>query len=469
MNEASWKRLIDKIRENNVVPIIGPRLLVEPDGTSFQARVAERVLEACGEPLGDRPLLSFREVNDAVSRLRGRSDIGLQDLYDVVNDAIRESTADPRFAIPEPIRQLAEIDGFRLFVTLTPDDLLARGLRQHHEVNEIVHAPNLPSSEMKDLPLDWQARSDVVHLLYLFGKSRSAPMFAIHDEDVLEYAHNVIAHGSQVPANFLRELQQRNLLLIGSDFPDWLSRFFLRATNLKRLAEKDMRAWLIEPLQPEESLTFFLRCFSKETEIISQDTPAQFVAELHKRWMAQAETEAAAPETDSGEPVPRGAMFFISYSRRTDLPRARALYDALLALGVDKREIWFDRQSIEPGDRFRKRILEGILGCRYFLPLLSTEANERDEGFVFREWRAASDRQMAMNREFLIPVVVDAEYAPERYSFAMEEDWRDLDFGHAPGGLPDEKLRKKLIALVREARKDVDIRERHVAAAAYVT
>jgi len=31
MNETSWKRLIAKIRESNVVPIIAPRLLVGVD------------------------------------------------------------------------------------------------------------------------------------------------------------------------------------------------------------------------------------------------------------------------------------------------------------------------------------------------------------------------------------------------------------------------------------------------------
>ena len=41
------------------------------------------------------------------------------------------------YAIPEPIRQLAEIADFRLFVTLTPDDLLARSLRKRCAVNEI--------------------------------------------------------------------------------------------------------------------------------------------------------------------------------------------------------------------------------------------------------------------------------------------------------------------------------------------
>jgi hypothetical protein len=53
------------------------------------------------------------------------------------------------------------------------------------------------------------------------------PFFAIHDEDVLEYAHNLLSCGSNMPLSFLDELGQRNLLLIGCNFPDWLSRFFV--------------------------------------------------------------------------------------------------------------------------------------------------------------------------------------------------------------------------------------------------
>ena len=78
-----------------------------------------------------------------------------------------------------------------------------------------------------------------------------------------------------------------NLLLIGCNFPDWLSRFFLRATNQRRLSEKDKRAWLIDPLDAQSSLTCFLRSYSKEIEILSSARPAEFVAELHQRWMAQ--------------------------------------------------------------------------------------------------------------------------------------------------------------------------------------
>jgi hypothetical protein len=56
-----------------------------------------------------------------------------------------------------------------------------------------------------------------VHLLYLFGKSRANPLYAIHDEDMLEYAHNVIV-GSNTPKAFLGALQDRSLLLVGCNF-----------------------------------------------------------------------------------------------------------------------------------------------------------------------------------------------------------------------------------------------------------
>ena len=452
MTEAAWKRLIDKIRESNVVPIIGPRLLVGADGkTSLQEQVATRLLQACGMKGSDVPLPPFRELNEAVSRLKGTVD--QQDLYDQVHDVIRSVTTRTDFVVPAPIRQLAQIADFRLLVTLTPDDLLSRSLRQRCAVNEIVHSPNLPTSEGRDLPRDWQARPGEAHLLYLFGKSRSAPMFAIHDEDVLEYAHNVIARGSQVPSAFLGELQQRNLLLVGCNFPDWLSRFFLRATNQKRLSENSKRAWLIEQLLPEESLTCFLSSYSKDTEILSETSPVEFVAELHRRWSAEhggRDREAERATNDAG---PRGTMFFISYSRKSDLPRAETLYQALLRQGVTQGEVWFDRHTIEPGQDFGHRILDGVRNCRYFLPLLSHAANDREEAFVFREWKEANLREGGVNREFIIPIIVDSDYEPDRYTARPVREWTRIDFGHAPEGLPDGRLEAKLKRMVRDARR----------------
>ena len=457
MNEQRWKRLLDKIHEGNVVPILGSRLLVSANGqTSFQTEVAQRLLSNHGMEGEGGDLSLFREVSEVVAKLK--QTVPLPDLYDEVSEAIYGVTQDAGFAVPPPIVQLAQIADFRLFVTLTPDDLLARTLKTRCAVNEVIHSPNLPTSEVKDLARDWKERQGEVNLLYTFGKASMAPTFAIHDEDVLEYAHNLIADGRKILSVFLGELQQRSLLLIGCNFPEWLSRFFLRATSQKRLSEHARRSWLIEQLRPEESFTCFLSSYSTNTEVLSDLPPAEFVAELHRRWMHEqgaAEQQPLHPANESPSPK---AMFFISYSRQTDRARAETLYQALRSLGVAEGEIWFDRNSIEPGQDFQRRIIDGINGCRYMLPLLSQSADSRQEAFVFTEWGRAEQRRERMNREFILPIIVDGDFKPDLYSFESVRIWRDekhLDFAHAPDGVPDKRLESKLRMLVRDARKDI--------------
>lgn len=452
--ESGWKRLLDRIRDGDVVPVLGPQLLVEADGrTPRQARIAQRVLQGHGIDVDPGSLTPFRELDEAHARLASSS-VSPQDIYADVHEEIRHDALDGE--APEPIRQIAEITDFRLLVTLTPDDWLRRCLRQcRAAVHEVVHSPRWPTSEFDDLPRDWPQRAGEAQLLYLFGKSRATPTFALHDEDLLEYAHNMIAGGSGVPRLFLDELRERSLLLIGCHFPDWLGRFFLRVTNKSRLSEKGKREWMVEQLQPGASLVAFLRSHSRETEVVSQLPPAAFVAELHRRWRERS-APAAAPPAGGGtqakaSAVPSAPLFFISYSRTGDLPHAEALVQALLELGVPPAEIWFDRTSIEPGQDFAQRILDGIRGCRYFVPLLSASVDEREEAFVFREWRAANERLQGMNRAFVVPVVVDPDFAPERYAAEPVRAWRHLDFGRAPLGRPDEALRLRFLKLLRRA------------------
>jgi hypothetical protein len=439
MTENDWKRLLRQIRGGYVVPVLGPQLLAGLDGAStVQRRVATRLLEQ--HRIEPPELLPFRELNTAVSAIleqeRGRSTAQdlYTDVYDLLDEAVREQDA-----VPEPIRQLADISDFKLFVTMTGDSMLADCLRRRRRVQEIVHAPKLPSSEWRDLAPAWSEQPAEANVLYLFGKARPAPLYAIHDEDVLEYAHNVISRGSNVPVNFVNALQERSLLLLGCGLSDWLGRFFLRLINKDRLSEKARREWLIEPVQAGDGLTSFVRIFSSGTEFHSGIPPAAFVAELHRRWLLERQADAAGPVQGETWIPPTGSLFFISYSRLTDMAKAEAMVRSLMDLGVAENEIWFDRRAIEPGEEFGQEILEGIRNCRYFLPLLSEAAMAREEAFVFREWRAANYRRQSMQRRFVIPVIVDEDYEPSRcIASSAVVDWNGLDFGFAPGGSPDE-------------------------------
>jgi TIR domain len=463
MNDRDWKKLLGRMREGNVVPVVGSRLLLDSDGTtSLYARVAERVLKANKQVGGDKPLPPFRELNAAVTRLKALlPPAKAQDLYADVDDALNE-IREEGLGVPMPLQQLAEITDFKLMVTLTPDDLLARALLDRKRaVNAIVHAPKLSTEEGSDIG-DWKSPGSPVQLLYLFGKAAQTPLFAIHDEDVLEYAHNIIAHGSHAPDNFLGALRERDLLLIGCNFPDWLSRFVLRATRKDRLTKQgdnEPKQWLVERFDKEDPFVGFLGAYSPYTEVLGDMDPVQFVAELHKRWKAQApESTTGASPAAKPDGRPQSALFFISYSRG-DLASAQQLHRALPDLGVREHEIWFDMEELKPGDEYKQRIFEGIAGCKHFLPLVSRSATEREEGFVFSEWETATDRLPKLNRSpeqpFLVPVVVDAENKPHllrRPSSLVKWQERNINFGHAPAGQPDDTMRDFLQGLVRQAR-----------------
>ena len=182
MDERSWERLLKSIDDGLVVPVIGAQVLKNERGDVLQKLIAQRLLSYYDEP-DDCPLTPSHELCEVVSRLKAKHN--LQDLYADVHDAIEQLTSGEDFTIPEPVRKIAAISSFRLFVTLTSDDLLARCLRARCAANEIVYSPYLPTSEGSDLPKDWLSRQGEAQLLYLFGKSRPAPMFAIHDEDHL--------------------------------------------------------------------------------------------------------------------------------------------------------------------------------------------------------------------------------------------------------------------------------------------
>jgi hypothetical protein len=459
MTESDWQLLLRQIRDGYVVPVLGWQLMADSDGgLNVQREAACRLLGRHEIPNASWPTLPlFRELNAAVSHLIGLGK-NTQHLYADVSAIFEAISSDPAM-LPKPVRQLAEITDFRLFVTMTCDTLLATALRKSRVVREIVHAPKVPSDEWEDLPTDWKSRhGNEASVLYLFGKARASPTYAIHDEDVLEYAHNVMARGSNVPVNYLKALQERSLLILGCGLPDWLGRFFLRLTNKDRLSEKKRHEWLVEaprPLHPDDEWTSFLKRFSGDTEYLQLQPPSLFIDELHSRWLnerARANGSGATESNSKRQEVPYGVIFFVSYSRGTDGVRAQRLVDALRQLGCAESEVWFDVHAVEPGREFAKQIAGGIASCHYFLPLYSEATVTREEAYVFEEWRTAEERARRFNRRFIVPLVVDEAYKPERYKNDVVP-WDKLDYGHAPDGIPNERTLALLKQLVRDARK----------------
>jgi hypothetical protein len=164
MREANdfWEELLAQIEAGQVIPVVGPELLwaaLEGREIPLYQALAERLLAKYGlvasvaEPEGDpapngTPVLlrPYHELNDAVCALarRGRR---VQDLYRPINELLKALVEAPTATALEPLRDLASVGAFRLFVTTTPDDLLARAINaERHggmaKTEHIVFAPH---------------------------------------------------------------------------------------------------------------------------------------------------------------------------------------------------------------------------------------------------------------------------------------------------------------------------------------
>ena len=102
---------------------------------------------------------------------------------------------------------------------------------------------------------------------------------------------------------------------------------------------------------------------------------------------------------------------FLSYASQ-DADAARRICDALRTAGL---EVWFDQSELRGGDAWDASIRKQIKECALFVPIISANTNEREEGYFRREWNLAVSRMldMADNKSFLVPVMLEGVAEPE--------------------------------------------------------
>jgi TIR domain/SIR2-like domain len=348
------------------------------------------------------------------------------------------------FAPPLPLRQLAEITDFNLYVTTNFDPLLELAVNQVRFGGEpntevIAYAPN----RVVDLPVerDDLQRPVVYHLL---GRLSASPTYVISDEDVLEF---ICALQSEhlTPEKLFHALEHNHLLVIGSDFSNWLARLFLRMTKRRRLSDpRDVGEILADNHSLKDvRLVSFLQQVSVRTRMFSG--AEEFVAELHRRWMARRGGVAAAANSAAplrfpppAREMPENAVF-ISYARE-DLPAVQKLKAALDAAGV---VTWFDMDRLESGDDYDRKIRGNIARCSFFIPVVSATTQRRHEGYFRREWSYAVDRTrgMADGAVFILPVCVDATAEADAI---VPEKFKAVHFSRLPGGEAAPEFTRRL-------------------------
>lgn len=433
-DDDAWEDLLNYIEEKRVVPIVGPELLrieTESGPRLLQDWLAEKLAARLNVDAAQLP--QPYTLNDVVCWFlgaRGRR----EEAYTRIRSILRETN----FAPPAALRQLAQITDFDLFVTTTFDPLLEQAINAERfggaaSTEVIAYSPN----RVADLSVEreQQQRPVVYHLL---GRLSASPTYAISDEDMLEFVCG-LQSDHLTPEKLFHELEHNHLLLIGSNFPNWLARLFLRMAKRRRLSDPREVGEIVADSQSAQDVRLmrFLQQVSVRTRVFSG--AEKFVAELHQRWLKRrggpGETNTASPF--HAEPVrflpparemPENAVF-ISYARE-DLAAVQRLKAGLDAAGVTT---WFDLERLESGDDYDRKIRQNIGRCAFFVAVVSANTQRRLEAYFRREWSYAVDRtrNMAEGAVFVLPVCIDdtteaAALVPEKF--------KAVHFTRLPGG-----------------------------------
>ena len=440
-DEDAWDDLLNYIEERRVIPIIGPDLLrVQTDRglRPLYEWLAEKLAAKLSVDTGVLPQpLTLNDVVCAYLGQRGRR----EEAYTRLRSIMREVEFEP----PLALRQLAQITDFDLFVTTTFDPLLERAVNLERyggqpSAEVIAYAPN----RVADLPAERSQLQRAV-IYHLLGRLSASPTYVVSDEDMLEF---ICALQSEhlTPEKLFHELEHNHLLLIGSDFSNWLARLFLRMAKRKRLSDpRDVgEVFADDHTLQDERLVAFLQQVSVRTRVYGG--AEAFVAELHARWVKR-QGGAAGPVGSAAAPqrflppsreMPEHAIF-ISYARE-DLPAVQRMKSAMDAAGLTT---WFDLDRLEGGDDYDRKIRNNIARCSYFVPVISATTQRRHEAYFRREWSYAVDRSrsIAEGAVFILPVCIDD--TPEADALVPER-FQALHITRMPGGEPSPDFLQRM-------------------------
>jgi hypothetical protein len=455
--EFDWELLLDWLENQKVIPVLGQDLLYlrseKCPAVHLYRLIADRLVAkhrvktdqlpadytisdvACAVPDFEKdPQLVYSQVATAYKH--------------VVNDQLKG-----RF--PEPIVQLARIPFFRLFVALSFDDLLERAIRleRHTDLHVIANEQH----EVPDLT-DQQKTSGLPIVFRMMGITTSEAGYALTDEDMLEFMFHLHSPLRR-PKRLIDELCQNHLLVIGAGFPDWVTRFFLRATRgqLERLRHDRKKFQIIvdHHVSSDAKLSVFLERFARNTLVYTEGEPAAFVAELYNRCSARGLLDVAPQKVAAAPTQTREPEIFLSYAGE-DRQLAMSVRDQLAERGF---LVWFDKNTspdtgIKAGEDWEARIRSMIRRCEIFIPLLSANSLLDQPGVVRREWCWAVERlpdYYGTKRSFIAPLIVDNS---DPGGAGVPEEFRRLEIKRLLRGQLAEDFVMMLDQQLREAKRN---------------
>lgn len=377
---AAWDKLIDEIVNGNVIPLIGPDILI--DGGNIHKRIVEAIARKLNLPNTPSSFSELVYDHDYLKKVKDNRD----SIYTTMNMLFSRPNV---FRSSNILKELLSIKQFPFIITTSFTPIAEEVMIDVWGKEELrVFKFNNNPLENDDILSETDLRKPTIY--YMFGKvGDSAHRYVLTDTDMLEFCTSWLNEGDKRPRKFASIIRDKYLLMLGNNYSDWLFRFIwysIRKTGSG------------EGLAVSENIENELSQFLERNHTFMCKNPHDVIQEIKSR-LPERIKDLEKKKFDS---VECGVDVFISYSR-SDLKIAKELYKKLSEQG---KKVWFDKKALSIGGNFQNEIKEGIKNARYFVPILSKNVeNERKDSHYYRlEWDYASQMAISLGRTFIIPL-----------------------------------------------------------------
>lgn len=420
--DFNWNEFIYSIQGKETVPVIGNDLsfikiskdsvsnsanfkLYKDSGTEEGDHIRINLYKYLAIKLWDlfiRKEMTLPPVLNKVTLNLLDQKISENNISNAINKEIISLTDDQ--VILEPYLDLIRITGFDTFITVNIDDFIDRAFK--------VEGRHINKSFNFSIPVpavDPNYRNDpALPRIYNLMGNIAGYNFAITDEQSLEYVY-MLQNGSDTFAKELFDaISHKNILMLGSSFPDWFMRFFIRILSKERFkGSRKAKYVACDTTMHDEELKNFL--LLNDTKVIpigsEQPQPDQeisykdsidFIGSIFKACIAN--------NTAKKNEVRYKEVVFISYSW-TDKPLAERLRNELEKNGLN---VFFDDDELKTGDRYNQVIKKYLKDCDYFVALISQNALSDPKRYVYdKEWKSAIVLDGYKDQSYIRPYIID--------------------------------------------------------------
>ena len=395
-----WEQLLNEIDEGNVIPVIGPDLLVDPkvikvgENVERKENLHQQLISyiAAQTNVQSNPRTFSQLVFDENYKKMVRDD---RKIYNLIHQ-ILSNIGQIEDIDCKPSQLLMDLLGTKRFpfvITTSFTPIVENAMKEIWGNVNVLNFNNDPQGSSLEKGGDIKSPSDLKQptVYYMFGKycnNSKDSRFVVTDSDMMKFCSSWIK-GDGVPKNLTESMKRKYLLILGNNYSDWLFRFVwygLRSTT------SEMKSDIVVNESAEDSFKQFL----ERLETFFQEDPSMVIKRIKEDMEARsiANTLQTSYDTD----------VFISYSR-SDSAVAEKLFEKLSDDGL---KVWYDNNSIKKAADWEVSIENGIKKTRLFLPILSK--NVEQESIIPHEYRAEWNIAATLSskmggRTFIVPFV----------------------------------------------------------------